>query len=62
MHDSWGDLIRNYMDRRVTPPKRVTLPTRWGPQTPCKEAVNCFVKKGSFNPNFRHEACVIGSI
>ena len=28
--------MRNYMDRRVTPPKRVNSPT-WGPQPPCKQ-------------------------
>ena len=27
------------MDRRVTPPKRVTSPT-WGPPRPCKQALN----------------------
>ena len=27
--------MRDYMDRRVTPSKRVTSPT-WGPQPPCK--------------------------
>ena len=26
------------MDRRVTPPKRVTSPT-WGPSPPCKQAL-----------------------
>ena len=26
------------MDRRVTPPKRVTSPT-WGPPPPCKQAL-----------------------
>ena len=26
------------MDKRVTPPKRVTSPT-WGPPTPCKQAL-----------------------
>ena len=30
--------IRDYMDRRVTPPKLVTMPT-WGPPPPCKEAL-----------------------
>ena len=30
--------MRDYMDRRVTPPKRVTSPT-WGPPSPCKEAL-----------------------
>ena len=28
--------MRDYMDRRVTPPKRVTSPT-WGPPPPCKQ-------------------------
>ena len=28
-----------YMDRRVSPPKRVTSPT-WGPPRPCKQALN----------------------
>ena len=28
--------MRDYMDRRVTPPRRVT----WGPLPPCKEALN----------------------
>ena len=31
--------MSDYMGRRVTPPKRVTSPT-WGPQPPCKQAVN----------------------
>ena len=30
LHDRWGDLMTDYMDRRVTPPKWVTSPT-WGP-------------------------------
>ena len=30
--------MRGYMDRRVTPPKRVTLPT-WGLPPPCKQAL-----------------------
>ena len=34
----------DYMDRRVTPPKRVTLPT-WGPPPPCKEALRGMKKK-----------------
>ena len=29
--------MRDCMDRRVTPPKRVTSPT-WGPLPPCKQA------------------------
>ena len=31
--------MRIYMDRRVTPPKRVTSPT-WGPPTPSKRALS----------------------
>ena len=31
--------MRDYMDRRVTPPKRVTSPTR-GPPPPCKQALS----------------------
>ena len=30
--------MRDYMDRRVTPPKQVTSPT-WGPPPPCKQAL-----------------------
>ena len=37
---------RDYMDRRVTPPKRVTSPT-WGPSPPCKLALN-----GSMNKDY----------
>ena len=31
--------MREYMDWRVTPPKRVTSPT-WGPPPPCKQALS----------------------
>ena len=31
--------MRYYMDRRVTPPKRVTSPT-WGPPPPCKQTLS----------------------
>ena len=31
--------MRDYMDKRVTPPKRVTSLT-WGPPPPCKQALN----------------------
>ena len=31
--------MRDYMYRRVTPPKWVTSPT-WGPSPPCKEALS----------------------
>ena len=30
--------MRDGMDRRVTPPKRVTSPA-WGPPPPCKQAL-----------------------
>ena len=30
--------MRDYMDKRVTPPKWVTIPT-WGPPPPCKQAL-----------------------
>ena len=30
--------MRDYMDKRVTPPKRITSPT-WGPPPPCKQAL-----------------------
>ena len=33
-----GDHMRDYMDRQVTPPKRVISPT-WGPPPPCKQAL-----------------------
>ena len=32
--------MRDYMDRRVTPPKRVTSPI-WGTPPPCKQALKC---------------------
>ena len=38
--------MRDYMDRWVTPPKRVTSPT-WGPPPPCKQALrNIRLKPG----------------
>ena len=38
LHDLWGDHTRDYMDRRVTSPKMVTLPT-WVPPPPCKQTL-----------------------
>ena len=43
--------MKDYMDRRVTPSKRVTSPT-WGPQPPCKQVLNVphsSVNKRDFN-------------
>ena len=34
-----------YMDRRVTPPKRVTSPT-WSPPSPCKQALSTSALEG----------------
>ena len=38
--------MRDYRDRRVTPPERVTSPS-WGPPPPCKQALN-----GSMNKDY----------
>ena len=45
-HPTYHDQIkmRDYMDRRVTPPKRVTSPT-WGPSLTCKQALKLSGKK-----------------
>ena len=34
--------MKDYMDRRVTPPKQVTSSTR-GPPPPCKHALNLYI-------------------
>ena len=34
--------MRVYMEKRVTPPRRVTSPAR-GPPPPCKQALNAIV-------------------
>ena len=39
LHDRWGDHMRDYMDRRVTPPERVTWPTL-GLPPPRKQALS----------------------
>ena len=36
--------MRDYLDRRVTPPKRVTSPN-WGPPPPRKQTLNCILPK-----------------
>ena len=38
--------MRDYMERRVTPPKRFTAPT-WGPPRPCKQALVVFQMYGN---------------
>ena len=38
LHDRWGDNMRDYVDRQVTPPKRVTSPA-WGHPPPRKQAL-----------------------
>ena len=35
-------IMKDFMDRRVTPRKWVTSPT-WGPSPPCKQALNGFI-------------------
>ena len=38
--------MRDYMERRVTPLRRVTSPT-WGPPPPCKQALNLHINKAT---------------
>ena len=41
--------MRDYMNRRVTPPKRVNSPT-WGPSPPCKQTLRWrLISEGSLN-------------
>ena len=40
--------MRDYMDRRVTPPKRVTSPT-WGSPPPCKQALSLSFSRTTAN-------------
>ena len=44
--------IRDYMDRGVTPPKRVTSPT-WGPPPACKQVLSS--KGGCVVKHYRHQ-------
>ena len=47
--------MRDYMDRRVTPPKRVTSPT-WGPPPPCKQALSEeYQFSAKWQPSDHHE-------
>ena len=53
--------MRDYMDRRVTPPKRVSSPT-WGPPPPCKQALNPTLNNPAlqyFKNIKRHKLCYI---
>ena len=54
--------MRHYIDRRVTPPKRVTSPTwgpppqckqalTWGPPPPCKQALSYELELGHVHAN-----------
>ena len=47
--------MRDYMDRRVTPPKRVTSPT-WRPLAPCKQALRKFLQRVSLPIKPHHYA------
>ena len=56
------------MDRRVTPPKRVTSPT-WGPPPSCKQAlkralfVHCFIRaRARSNPLERKGVFVMKTV
>ena len=46
--------MRDFMDRRFTPPKRITSPS-WGPPPPCKQALNVIIKNQTHN-NFPRSA------
>ena len=48
----WNDHMRDYMDRRVTLPKRVTSPTCW-PPPPCKQAPSVYLPWQNGYPNKR---------
>ena len=47
--------MRDYMDKRVTTPKRVTSPT-WGTPPPCKQALSQLINRNSFTlPRVQHK-------
>ena len=48
---------RDYTDRQVTPPKRVTSPT-WGPPPPCKQALNMITAVKKLNKVFLVRKCL----
>ena len=43
--------MKDYIDRRVTPSKRVTSPT-WGPPPSCKQALSAMISFGSLLRRF----------
>ena len=43
--------MRDYMDRRVTPPKRVTSPS-WGAPPPCKQALSFLTRSIKINARY----------
>ena len=45
------------MDRRVTPPKRVTSPT-WGPPPPCKQALKFRTRQQTTKPQTNYRCCL----
>ena len=70
--DRWGNMrrvphlsskrdqikMRDYVDRRVTPPKQVTSST-WGPPPPCKQALTLFLKHSEDNYMTLHDPTCI---
>ena len=49
--------MRDYMERRVTPPRRVTSPT-WGPPPPCKQALRNLFKLNSIKAKLKQTTTV----
>ena len=47
--------MRDYMERRVTPPRRVTSPT-WGPPPPCKQALTKECNPNQMGAGYNREA------
>ena len=53
----WGDDMRDYMDRQVTPPKRVTSPI-WGPPPPCEQALKVISHGTTRKDDFKRNVAV----
>ena len=49
--------MRDYMDKPVTPPKRVKSPT-WGPPPPCKQALNKTKLERTSFLKYYHMTCI----